>query len=50
MKKLKLAYNTAVAAITVVSYVYSVGVIGKLVSDLCAEAGKNYLETHYHKK
>ena len=40
MKKLKYAYRTAVAAIAVISYVYSVGVIGKLAYDLCSEAGK----------
>ena len=44
MKKLKYAYHTAAAAFTVVSYVYCVGVIGKLASDLCAEAGKKYLK------
>lgn len=50
MKKLKFAYHAAATALTVVSYAFCVVTLGKLASDLCAEAGKNYLETHYHKK
>lgn len=44
MKKFKKAYDTAATALTVVSYVYCVGVIGKLAYDLCVEAGRNYLK------
>ena len=44
MKKLKFAYHTAATALTVVSYAFCVGVIGKLAYDLCVEAGRNYLK------
>lgn len=44
MKKFKKVYNTAATALTFVSYVYCVGVIGKLASDLCVGAGRNYLK------